>query len=206
MPVDYGINIGDTFGKLTVVGCLKGERGGVTYSCKCSCGKIKHAIGSYLLSGRNKSCGCGQGQVKHGLSRVSGKRRKLHGVWVGMLDRCNNKNNKHFDRYGGRGIAVCPEWHDYKNFHEWAMSNGYAEGLTIDRANNNNGYSPDNCRWVKQSDQPRNTCRVKRFFIDQRSLTIREIAQKIGVKKDTIRGRLRRGLTIEEAIAIGGVS
>jgi hypothetical protein len=73
-----------------------------------------------------------------------------------MIQRCTCQGNTAFNRYGGRGITVCPEWEKFDVFMEWAMSNGYKEDLSIDRINNNLGYSSDNCRFASDSQQALN--------------------------------------------------
>ena len=88
---------------------------------------------------------------KHG-----GTKEKLFNVWVSMRQRCSNPNNPEYKNYGARGISICEEWNDYERFKEWALSNGYEEGLSIDRINNNEGYRPGNCRWATLSMQNSN--------------------------------------------------
>lgn len=74
-----------------------------------------------------------------------------------MLDRCYDTKNKRYADYGGRGITICDEWrHSFDNFVQWAINNGYKQGLQIDRINNDGNYEPSNCRWVTLKDNCRN--------------------------------------------------
>lgn len=100
------------------------------------------------------SCGCMQNQKIGEANRTHGdtlnyKKEKLYSVWQSMIKRCNYPKVKNWHRYGGRGISVCKRWrNNYELFRKWALSNGYAEGLYIDRENNNGNYTPFNCRFV----------------------------------------------------------
>lgn len=70
-----------------------------------------------------------------------------------MRSRCLTASNKDYGNYGGRGITVCKEWDDFSVFRSWALSNGYKEGLSIDRKNNDGNYEPSNCRWATAHEQ-----------------------------------------------------
>lgn len=92
-------------------------------------------------------------RTKHGL-----KNHKLYKVWGSMINRVNNKLEKRYMDYGGRGITVCSEWrNDFKSFYDWCMDNGYKKGLSIDRIDNDGNYEPSNCRWTTKSIQSQNT-------------------------------------------------
>lgn len=151
---------GMAFGNLTVLkesGRTKDRH--IMYECKCTCGNNTVVSGRDLKSGHTKSCGCNQG-VRHGGRRIQHTDR-LYFVWRGMMARCNTKSATGYKDYGGRGIKVCKEWHDYAVFKKWAYQNGYDETAkrfkcTIDRINVNGNYEPDNCRFVGMDVQCRN--------------------------------------------------
>jgi hypothetical protein len=82
-------------------------------------------------------------------------RSALYRVWNAMHVRCYRPTHKSYRHYGGKGIAVCDAWRTYANFVPWALANGYLDGLSIDRIDNDRGYEPENCRWVELSMQSR---------------------------------------------------
>lgn len=150
---------GQTFGRLTAI-CInrdivwKGER--TFWDCLCSCGKIVPVESGNLKSGHTTSCGCYLLSVitTHGCCT---KDRRLYGIWLGMIDRCENPKNKGYKSYGAKGICVCDEWHDVSVFFDWAFANGYENPLTIERIQVKKGYNPDNCTWIPREEQNYNT-------------------------------------------------
>lgn len=118
---------------------------------------------------------------------------KLYHVWLSMRARCNNPNDKGYQNYGGRGIKVCNEWNDYKNFKTWAYENGYKEdsGLSIDRIDVNGNYEPNNCRWATIKQQANNTRRNVYLTIDGEKKSVPEWAEIYGVNQETVRRRVR---------------
>lgn len=152
---------GKRFGRLTVLSLIESESGAkipTKWLCRCDCGNELEVRACNLKSGNSSSCGCLQREnaaikkYKHGQTGT-----KLFVAWVHIKQRCFNSKDKAFKYYGGRGITVCDEWkNDFQAFHDWAMSNGYADNLTIDRIDVNGNYEPSNCRWITIQEQQRN--------------------------------------------------
>ena len=161
MPLKNDLT-GKRFGKLTVIAYAgKSKKREYLWHCKCDCGKETISRGYHLMSGHCKSCGCTRGRTHktHGLSN-----HQLYHTWSSMKQRCTNPKVPEFNAYGGRGIKVCDEWtHDFKAFYDWAMANGYDPKLSIDRIDNDKGYSPDNCRWATMEQQIANRRYVKPY-------------------------------------------
>lgn len=197
---------GQIFGRLTVIGLDESKRTRKTYwLCQCECGKIKSARSDSLLCGAIKSCGCmKKEQDKTNLTanhshKQSGK--PLYNVWQSMKRRCYNNNDLHYHRYGGRGIIVCEEWkNSFEAFYKWAIANGYSEGLTIDRIDNNGNYEPSNCKWSTNKEQSNNRSTNIKITIGNATKTLTEWCEIFEVDYMTIRQRYNRypDQTIEE--------
>jgi hypothetical protein len=130
--------------------------------------------------------------------------KKIRLAYKNMLDRCYNQNNFQYANYGGRGIKVCKQWLNSREaFVSWSLANGHADGLSLDRKNNNAGYSPSNCRWVSIEIQLTNQRRDRRLTFEGRTQTVSQWAAEIGVSQDTIHKRLVRGLPTEKALTPG---
>lgn len=146
---------GRRFGRLVVVGEAPKRftnRNRYWYCC-CDCGNITTVRGDELRGGVTVSCGCYNREKNIDLGMCE---TRLYHTWEGMKQRCYNPKAINWKYYGGRGIRVCPEWHKFRPFHDWAMANGYRDDLTIDRIDVNGNYEPGNCRWVTPAEQVRN--------------------------------------------------
>lgn len=110
---------------------------------------------------------------------------RLYRIYRSMITRCYNPNHKYFYNYGGRGIEVCEQWkqkHGFMFFYRWSMDNGYNETLTLDRIDNNKGYSPDNCRWTTQYIQNLNKRSVTVVVYNNEIISLTAYAKILGIK------------------------
>lgn len=186
------------FGKLKVIKRVENTKDGlVQWLCECECGEKTIVRTSYLNNGHTKSCGCFKIENKtiHGDYKT-----KLYKVFLQMKDRCNNPNNTSYKNYGGRGIKVCEKWEeDFKLFKEWALQNGYKEGLTIDRIDFNGNYEPNNCRWITNKEQQNN--KTTNVFITYKgeTKTLTQWAEIYEIEPATVKYRLKKGLLFEDA-------
>ena len=129
--------------------------------------------------------------------------QKVRLAYKNMIDRCYNPKNASFKHYGGRGISVCNEWLNNRNaFEIWAFSSGHAKGLSLDRIDNEKGYSPDNCRWVGMREQLLNQRRNRIIEFDGVAQPLSLWAEKLGVSPDTLSKRLSR-MQVDAALKPG---
>ena len=119
----------------------------------CDCGNTHEAAMSLVKRGNTKSCGCYHKDVttKHSMCYTP-----LYSIWSSMKNRCANSNDRAYHNYGARGIKVCTDWLDFVPFYNWCIDNGYEDGLSIDRIDNNKDYCPKNCRIISKNDQTYN--------------------------------------------------
>ena len=155
---------GIRFGRLVANRTVGRKNGRYVWECVCDCGNIVRVEVSKLKNGHTNSCGCLRRDIvlkmssSHGLCHT-----RLYRIWCNMKTRCFNKDAHNFSFYGGKGIGICEEWlHDFQAFYDWAMGNGYEDGLTIDRIDSDKDYSPQNCQWITQS-QNATKANIKRW-------------------------------------------
>lgn len=198
---------GKRFGRLTAIEPIgRAKQGNVIWRCKCDCGNEKNVSTKELGRGTS-SCGCLARELsasrvtKHGKSRS-----RIYNVHKSMMMRCYHPNAHEYENYGGRGITVCDEWHDFERFYEWAVQNGYDENskkqseCTLDRVDHNGNYEPSNCRWVSMKTQQRNRRNNVLITYNGETHCMSEWAEIAGLKYVTFCHRLKAGWSMEDAM------
>lgn len=182
--------LGLVFGNLTVVEEAeeRNRNNHIMYLCECSCGNKKEVLGSSLRSGSTRSCGCLNVTCRqtHGMESTPTYR-----CYQQMKQRCYNENHKRFKDWGGRGITVCDRWlESFENFFEDMGEK--PESCTLDRVDNEKGYSKENCKWSTPKEQAKNRRNAIRVNHDGESLTIEEYANAVGLTQSGARKRVYR--------------
>jgi len=188
---------GRVVGRWTVV-----EYVGKSYwKCRCECGTVKNVFTGNLTASKTLSCGCLRKEVvsvtsrTHGLSKTAEYR-----VWAGMKRRCQNKNDKAYADYGGKGVTVCQQWSD--SFESFLADVGKRPSAKheIDRIDNSKGYEPGNCRWATRSAQANNKTNNRPITFNGTTQTLAAWGRATGIGSVTIQFRLDHGWTIERAL------
>jgi len=194
--------VGRRFGKLVAIE----KTGRSKWLLHCDCGNDIELNYSRLLCGQ-KSCGCLRNEcakqfvergTKHGKCKS-----KLYHKYQSMLSRCRDTNNK---RYGGRGIDVCNEWkNSFESFYTWAYANGYDETKdgrywSLDRIDNNLGYSPENCRFTTAREQMRNRNITTTYEYHEQMYSASEFADKFGIHKSYVYYHVKRGQSLDTVL------
>lgn len=203
---------GQTFGRLTAIKVVGRKHKEAVWLCQCQCGKTVQVVGSALRLGQSRSCGCLKLEEFSARTTTHGKSKtRLYNTYQAMKRRCYNPNVKRYEHYGGRGITICDEWlNDFQAFYDWAMANGYNPDAprgecTIDRIDNDKGYSPANCRWVGTKAQERNKSNNHVVEFQGETHSITEWSEKTGIGVSTIIFRLKSGWSVERALTVAPI-
>ncbi len=190
---------GKIFGRLSVLAEVPERRqGAVMCSCLCVCGNETVVSRGSLKCGGVTSCGCA---FTDALTTHGDSGSYEYDTWCRLKNRCHNPNTPRFKDYGARGIEVCERWKsDYPAFlsdvgrkPEWADS--------LERIDNDKGYSPDNCKWATRTEQARNTRVSRTLTFRGREKTMAEWAEWTGLVRETIRDRIDKlGWNVERAL------
>lgn len=203
MPSGFAIDpatlIGTVYGRLTIVGAVRvsGKRRDILCDCKCACGSLKKISLWTMKYGETVSCGCYQRELhtKHGMYGT-----RVHNSWRGIKDRCMNPKHIRYWDYGGRGIKVCDRW--LESFENFLADMGMPPTArhSIDRIDNDKGYSPDNCRWATPKEQGRNQRRAIILEMDGETKHIAEWCEIYGANPNIVGRRVKRGWSLKKAL------
>lgn len=183
---------GHRFGLLTVIAPISKIPSGVCWLCRCDCGNECLMSGHNFRWGKSKSCGCLRlARVKETNSTHGMSNTPTHKVWLSMRTRCENPNDKRFDRYGGRGITVCDRWQDFEAFLA-DMGERPSLAHSIDRIDNDGSYTPENCRWATSTQQVRN--RSTTLLQEYNGITkpLADWADELGISYQTLFQRIHK--------------
>lgn len=191
------IPIGTRYGRLVVLGDApdtfspSGQKRRMVF-CYCDCGRNHTTFLSNLRTGHGASCGCIGVERRKASTITHGKSKsRVYNAWKGIIRRCQNLNCSEYHNYGGRGISVSNEWQTFENFYR--DMGDPPVGMSIDRIDNNKGYSVDNCRWANPRTQSNNRRNTIRITFDGQTKTISDWSKEKGIKTNIIRYRLRKG-------------
>jgi hypothetical protein len=194
----YKSLIGFKFGRLTVISRDDNTKSGkAKWICRCDCGRLKNksVTSSDLKSGKVKSCGCIYCESNKERNKTHGKTHtRLYNIWCSMKARCNVPNSSAYKDYGGRGITICREWqNDFQAFYDWAIANGYAENLSIDRIDADGNYEPSNCRWTSMKKQENNRRNNRIVVFSGKKYTVAELSDLLLIPYATLLNRINSG-------------
>lgn len=187
---------GNIFGDLTAIKAAY-RRARLTYwECLCICGKTTFVNIAKLNNGHTKSCGCRKYRVTHGDTRGRCQ-TKEYKTWCGIINRCTKPNTDRYCDYGGRGINVCERWlNSFENFLE-DMGRAPSKKHSIEREDNDNGYSKINCKWATSKEQSRNRRSNKVIEFNGVIKVLQDWAIELKVTSSRIRYYLRNGKTFD---------
>ena len=198
---------GKRYGRLTVLSYIdssfdsNGKKRPAKWLCQCDCGNTIQSKAGNLTSGNTTSCGCLGDECRQTNTKTHGMRKHpLYAVYRTMRDRCTNKSNSSYSRYGGRGITVCDRWKEcFENFYE-DMGHSWVQGLTLERLDNNLGYSLENCKWASRKEQARNRNSNRIINTAHGRMTVAEASEKYNIKQRTISMRIAYGWKEEDLL------
>ena len=196
---------GHTFGNWNVLrreGTAKETgRSHATWLCRCICGTERILRTSCLTQGKPASCGCKRGSHRH-TANPRNRPSPEYAAWINMHQRCKGKTYPSPHRYRNRGIGICERWQSPENFLS-DMGPRPSAKHTLERIDNDKGYSPENCRWATRREQANNRATNIRFEYQGELLTLADLARKSGASREMLRSRLcrsKKAWTVEDAI------
>lgn len=194
------------YGRLTMTSNPVKRDGRTFVSALCDCGIVKEVDYFFLKSGRVKSCGC----LRKEITSANMKKNATHGyskyplfqIWKAIISRCYNSRDISYKRYGAKGVTMCDEWrNDFLSFNNWCLANGWSKGMQIDKDKIGTGkfYSPETCVIISRQENCwlRKTSRMVEY--DGQVKCLAEWCSLLGLKYDTVRARIHKGISPETA-------
>lgn len=182
----------------------KGKNSSKYIMCRCICGREKEIVVCNLVSGHSLSCSCSARIKRRGKGiKYNGVNNFIRSCYFSMMERCYKPRSRSFKDYGAKGVIVCDEWkNNYQAFLDWALSNGWAKGLELDKDIKGNGllYSPENCCFVTHQKNMGHTSRTVYVIYNSVKMSLSEACRKGGFKYSLINRRINNGYTFDEAI------
>lgn len=190
------------FGRLTAIEIVGRKKTKVQWLCRCSCGASAVVGAAELTNNATRSCGCLRKDVlkaraTHGAT-VGGYTPE-YSTWNGMITRCINPKAISYKYYGARGITVCERWRRFENFFA-DMGKRPSSEHSLERIDNNKGYSPENCKWATEAEQHRNFRTNRMLTFNGKSMCLVDWAKHLGMPKGRLNDRINKlGWSIEQA-------
>ena len=194
--------VGQKFGKLTVIKISGHDNHGkITWECHCECGNATVSTTGDLRSGSSRSCGCSRNGKIMPLTFA----RSINAVpewlaWKNIIQRCTNPHHKAYENYGGRGIKICDEWkNDFLAFYNH-IGKRPTPKHEVDRIDNEVGYVPENVRWATRKEQSNNRRSNRLITYKEKTMTISQWADEIGIDRKSIQNRIRAGWSVDKTL------
>lgn len=138
--------VGKKFGRYEVLSFVEIKNSRTIWLCKCDCGNQRKVNQNNITRNPNPSCGCSRRKPKpEGFAKHNLHGTPIYPIWIDMKRRCENPNRYTAPKYHNKGVRVCEEWQDVRNFYKWCLDNGWTKGLCVCRKKDLGNYSPDNC-------------------------------------------------------------
>lgn len=185
---------GRRFGRLTVVRAHGiNKHGQAMWECLCDCGNTKITIGSGMKVGNVRSCGCLKKEGHRGNCDIGDSSTQLYSRWCQIKSMCINPSNAQWYLYGGKGVHLCDDWMDFRNFKRWMLAQGYKEGMYLFRIDKSKDYCPENCI-LSENRIPNPTSRIIVEYNGE-TRNLREWAEITGIPYNTLKWRYSHGRT-----------
>ena len=201
MSTDHFIELGATFGRWTVTS-PESPTSTRRWLCRCECGKLGVVRKEKLLNSTSQSCGCLQREslTTHGMTAAAVRKSSSeYWIWNTMIQRCTNPRARNYSDYGGRGISVCESWRFFPNFFA-DMGARPSKLHSLERMDNEGGYSPANCCWATRREQNQNRRNNRLLTARDETKCLAEWARALGCSHTTILARIRLGWSEERAV------